>query len=71
MLCCAQATHYEQGIHFGSCNHRVLVGDYHESIVISKALVKLEVEQNPKVTTSTIIMATSKIISEPRVVQFH
>jgi hypothetical protein len=58
-------------IHFGSCNHHVLVSDYRESIVISKALVKLEVEQNPSVTTSTITMASNKVIFEPSVVRFH
>jgi hypothetical protein len=58
-------------IHFGSCNHHVLVSDYRESIVISKALMKLEVEQNPSVTTSTITMASNKVIFEPSLVRFH
>jgi hypothetical protein len=55
-------------IHFGSSNHHVFVGDYYESIMISKALMKLEVEQNPRISTPTIIMDTSKIILEPSVV---
>jgi hypothetical protein len=37
-------------IHFGSHNHFVLSGDCHESIVITKELVKHEMEKNPSAT---------------------
>jgi hypothetical protein len=51
-------------IHFESHNPHVLIGDYHESIMISKALVKLEMEKNPK--TTTWVKSWSKELGAPR-----
>jgi hypothetical protein len=46
-------------IHFGSHDHLVSINDYHESIVISKALVKVEVEKNPRATMSIIALVAN------------
>jgi hypothetical protein len=46
-------------IHFGSHDHLVSISDYHESFVISKALAKVEVEQNPRATTTIIALVAS------------
>jgi len=49
-------------IHFDSHNHHVLSGDCHESIEITKELVRRKVEKNPSVATSAIALVVSKKI---------
>ncbi len=47
-------------IHFGLHNHLVSSGDCHESIEITKELVRHELEKNPWATTLAIALVTSK-----------
>ncbi len=47
-------------IHFGLHNHLVSSGDCHESIEITKELVRHELEKNPCATTLAIALVTSK-----------
>ncbi len=49
-------------IHFDSHNHHVSSGNCHESIEITKELVRQKVEKNSSAATSIIALATSKKI---------
>jgi hypothetical protein len=47
-------------IHFGSHHHLISLSDCHESIAITKELLRLEVEKNPIMTTLAIALVVSR-----------